>query len=259
MTTRSRWTTPRSRSAVEAERLPPVSASLTRVSNINPAGLEQIGSGPDEFRWHRRVDPCFHVDGTRQTLQGEPRYYGLSRRCSPPVSTTTRNVVMGQDRGSFVRGLPQRPGGRRVRRPRRKMRSSRPVKGVQFAITPCPTWDHFAVNLKPAAVPERRGPPGLPAGRDLKSFSDPGQRLAVRRSGALDVPRSADCPRTSPSLPVYTPATEGFGSWRTPANLIDAAGFPQVPWHQFKRSLGSIVTRHARCVSRTTVRRRSRR
>ena len=142
-------------------------------ANMVPQEFEQIGfKDPMKFAATGAWIPTSYVDGTRQTFKANPDYYRAWDEGGRPGFDTYEKVVIA-DRGSlvaaFISGQIDVLAG--VQPQEEAQLAS--VKGVQKSLTPGPTWDHFAVNLKLPQFQDDRVRQAFQLALDYKAFSDP--------------------------------------------------------------------------------------
>ena len=203
-------------------------------ANMIPVEADQIGfKDPTKFAATGAWIVTSYVDGTRQTFKANPDYFRSFDDGGRPAWDNYEKVVIS-DRGSLVAAFisgqidvlsavqPQEEG------------QLANVKGMQKSLTPGPTWDHFAVNLKLPQFQDDRVRQAFQLALDYKALSDP-----LGAGWLYAGPVHAMFPESIPAdeiakLPGYNPATKAADQANA-AKLMEAAGFPQGQGIKFKQ------------------------
>jgi peptide/nickel transport system substrate-binding protein len=209
-----------------------------RASMITPE-TEQIGfKDPMKFAATGAWIVTAYVDGTRQTFKANPSYYRAWDDGGRPGWDSYEKVVI-QDRGSlvaaFISGQIDVLGGVQ---PQEEAQLAQ-VKGMQKSLTPGPTWDHFAVNLKMPQFQDDRVRQAFQLALDYKAFSDP-----LGAGWLYAGPVHAMFPESIPAdeiakIPGYNPATKAKDIAEA-QKLMAAAGFPEGSGIAFKQINSSV-------------------
>ncbi|RLT27207.1 MAG: ABC transporter substrate-binding protein [Chloroflexi bacterium] len=210
-------------------------------ANMIPQDFEQIGfKDPMKFAGTGAWIPASYVDGTRQTFKANPDYYRSFDDGARPGFDTYEEVVI-QDRGSFVAAfLSGQVDVVSAVQPQEEAQL-KTVKGVQFAITPGPTWDHFAVNLKLPQFQDDRVRQAFQLALDYKGFSDPlGSGWLYAGPVHSMFPESLTSEDIS-KMAGYNPATKA-ADLANAQKLMEAAGFPQGQGIKFKQINSSAAS-----------------
>jgi ABC-type transport system substrate-binding protein len=115
------------------------------------------------------------------------------------------------------------------------------VKGVQKSLTPGPTWDHFAVNLKLPQFQDDRVRQAFQLALDYKAFSEP-----LGAGWLYGGPVHAMFPESLTSeeiakMPGYNPATKA-ADLANAQKLMEAAGFKDGQGIKFKQVNSSAAS-----------------
>ena len=186
--------------------------------------------------------PTAYVDGTRQTWKANPDYYrSWDEGGRPGIATTDRLVIV--DRSSlvaaFISGqIDQLSAVRPEEEP--QLKASAP--NAQLSLTPGPTWDHFAVNMKLPQFQDDRVRQAFQLAMDYQAFSEPLGKGWLY-SGPLhsmfpEAPQSDEIAK----LPGYNKDTKAKDNAEA-AKLMEAAGFPQgqgMGWKQINSAASSL-------------------
>jgi ABC-type transport system substrate-binding protein len=203
-------------------------------ASMIPVEMEGVGfKDPMKFAATGAWIEQSYVDGTRQTFKANPEYYRSFDEGGRPGVDIYEKVVI-QDRGSLVAAFisgqidvlagvqPQEEG------------QVFAVKGVQKSLTPGPTWDHFAVNLKLPQFQDDRVRQAFQLAVDYKGFSDPlGAGWLYAGPVHAMFPESLTSEEVS-KMAGYNPATKAADQANA-AKLMEAAGFPQGQGIKFKQ------------------------
>jgi len=199
-----------------------------------PMEFEEIGfKDPMRFGATGAWIPAAYVDGTRQTFKANPDYYRAWDDGGRPGFDTYEDVVIS-DRGSlvaaFISGQIDVLSG--VRPEEDEQLDA--VKGVQRSLTPGPTWDHFAVNLKLPQFQDDRVRQAFQLAMDYKAVADP-----LGKGWLYAGPVHAMFPESIPAeeigkMPGYNPATKEKDR-ATALKLMEAAGHPEGKGIAFKQ------------------------
>ena len=210
-------------------------------ANMIPVEAEQIGfKDPMKFAATGAWIPTSYVDGTRQTFKANPDYYRTWDEGGRPGWDTYEKVVIA-DRGSiiaaFISGQIDVVAGVQ---PQEESQLAG-VKGIQKSLTPGPTWDHFAVNLKLPQFQDDRVRQAFQLALDYKAFSDP-----LGAGWLYGAPVHAMFPESLTSeeiskMPGYNPATKA-ADLANAQKLMEAAGFPQGQGIKFKQVNSSAAS-----------------
>ena len=210
-------------------------------ANMIPVEMEQIGfKDPMKFGATGAWIPTSYVDGTRQTFKVNPDYYRAWDEGGRPGLDTYEDVTI-QDRGSivaaFISGQIDVITGVQ---PQEEAQIDN-VKGVQKSLTPGPTWDHFAVNLKMPQFQDDRVRQAFQLAMDYKAVSDP-----LGKGWLYGAPVHAMFPESLTSeeiskMPGYNPATKAADVAEANKRL-EAAGFPQGQGIKFKQVNSSAAS-----------------
>ena len=210
-------------------------------ANMIPQEFDQIGfKDPMKFAATGAWIPTSYVDGTRQTFKANPDYYRQWDDGARPGMDTYEDVVIA-DRGSiiaaFISGQIDVVTGVQ---PQEEAQLAN-VKGVQTSLTPGPTWDHFAVNLKLPQFQDDRVRQAFQLAMDYKAVSDP-----LGKGWLYGAPVHAMFPESLTSeeiskMPGYNPATKEQDRANA-LKLMEAAGFPQGQGIKFKQVNSSAAS-----------------
>ena len=210
-------------------------------ANMIPQEFEQIGfKDPMKFAGTGAWIPASYVDGTRQTFKANPEYYRSFDDGARPGFDNYEEVVI-QDRGSFIAAFISGQVDVVSGVQPQEEAQLQSVKGVQFSVTPGPTWDHFAVNLKMPQFQDDRVRQAFQLALDYKLFSDP-----LGKGWLYGAPVHAMFPESLTSeeiskMPGYNPATKA-ADLANAAKLMEAAGFPQGQGIKFKQINSSAAS-----------------
>ena len=212
-----------------------------RAQMISPEN-EQIGfKDPMKFASTGAWMPASYVDGTRQTFKANPEYYRQWDDGGRPGFDTIEKVVIA-DRGSiiaaFISGQIDVVSGIQPQ----EESQIQSVKGVQMSLTPGPTWDHFAVNLKMPQFQDDRVRQAFQLALDYKAFSEPLGKGWLYAGPIHAMFPEAIPPEEIAKMPGYNPATKA-ADLANAQKLMEAAGFPQgqgIKFKQVNSSAGSL-------------------
>ena len=211
-----------------------------RAIMISPEN-EQLGfKDPMKFASTGAWIPTSYVDGTRQTFKANPDYYRQWDDGGRPGFDTVEKVVIS-DRGSIIAAFLS--GQIDVVSSIQPQEESQiqGLKGVQLSLTPGPTWDHFAVNLKMPQFQDDRVRQAFQLALDYKAFSDPlGKGWLYARPIHAMFPESIP-PEEIAKMPGYNPATKA-ADIANAQKLMEAAGFPQGQGIAFKQINSSAAS-----------------
>jgi peptide/nickel transport system substrate-binding protein len=206
-----------------------------------PVEFEQIGfKDPMKFAATGAWIPQEYVDGTRQTFKANPDYYREWDEGGRPGADTYQDVVIA-DRGSILAAfLSGQIDVMTAIQPQEEAQLAT-MKGVQKSLTPGPTWDHFAVNLKMPQFQDDRVRQAFQLALDYKSFSDPlGKGWLYAGPVHAMFPESLTSEEIS-KMPGYNPATKA-ADLANAQKLMAAAGFPEGQGIAFKQINSSAAS-----------------
>ena len=210
-------------------------------ANMIPVEAEQIGfKDPMKFAATGAWIPTSYVDGTRQTFKANPDYYRNWDEGARPSMDTYEDVVIA-DRGSivaaFISGQIDVITGVQ---PQEEAQIAN-VKGVQKSLTPGPTWDHFAVNLKLPQFQDDRVRQAFQLAMDIPYVSDPlGKGWLYAGPVHAMFPESLTSEELS-KMPGFNPATKAKDTDEA-RKLLAAAGFPEGQGIKFKQINSSAAS-----------------
>jgi len=210
-------------------------------ANMIPVEAEQIGfKDPMKFAATGAWIPTSYVDGTRQTFKANPDYYRNWDEGARPSMDTYEDVVIA-DRGSivaaFISGQIDVITGVQ---PQEEAQIAN-VKGAQKSLTPGPTWDHFAVNLKLPQFQDDRVRQAFQLAMDIPYVSDPlGKGWLFAGPVHAMFPESLTSEELS-KLPGFNPATKAKDTDEA-RKLLAAAGFPEGQGIKFKQINSSAAS-----------------
>ncbi|MFA7297522.1 MAG: ABC transporter substrate-binding protein [Dehalococcoidia bacterium] len=211
-------------------------------ASMVPLEFEQIGfKEPMKFAATGAWIPTSYVDGTRQTFKANPEYYRTWDEGGRPGIEAYEKVVV-QDRGSLVAAfLSGQIDVLSAVRPEEEAQVSSGVKGVQWSLTPGPTWDLFAMNMKLPQMADDRVRQAFHLALDHKAFSDPlGKGWLMSGPVHSMFPESLTAEEIT-KLPGYNPATKAQDTAEA-QKLMEAAGFPQGAGLKFKQINSSAAS-----------------
>ncbi len=212
-------------------------------ANMLPIEAFDIGfKDPMKFVSTGAWIPTSYVDGTRQTFKANKEYYRSFDEGGRPGVDTYEKLVIA-DRSSlvaaFISGqIDQLTGVRPEEEP--QLNSS--VPNAQMSLTPGPTWDNFAVNMKLPQFQDDRVRQALQLAMDYTAFSDP-----LGKGWLYSGPLHPMFPEATQSeelakLPGYNPATKAKDI-ADAAKLMEAAGFKEgqgMGWKQINSNASSL-------------------
>jgi len=218
-----------------------ISALADPRANVITQEMEQIGfKDPMKFAATGAWIPTSYVDGTRQTFKANPEYYRQWDDGGRPGYDTYEDVVI-QDRGSLVAAfISGQIDVLTAVRPEEEAQVNA-VKGVQLSLTPGPTWDLFAMNMKLQQFKDERVRMAFHLALDHKAFSDP-----LGKGWLMSGPTHSMFPESIPAdeiakLPGYNAATKAADIAEANKRL-EAAGFPQGQGLTFKQINSSVAS-----------------
>jgi len=203
-------------------------------ASMIPVEMEQVGfKDPMKFAATGAWIEQSYVDGTRQTFKANPEYYRSFDEGGRPGVDNYEKVVI-PDRGSLVAAFIS--GQIDVLAAVQPQEEAQVFsnKAVQKSLTPGPTWDHFAVNLKLPQFQDDRVRQAFQLALDYKGFSDPlGAGWLYAGPVHAMFPESITADDIA-KMPGYNPATKAADTANA-AKLMEAAGFPQGQGIKFKQ------------------------
>jgi len=210
-------------------------------ASMIPIEAEQIGfKDPMKFAATGAWIESSYVDGTRQTFKANPEYWRQFDDGGRPGIDTYEKVVI-QDRGSLVAAfLSGQIDQLAAVRPEEEAQVAS-VKGMQSSLTPGPTWDLFAMNMKRPEFADDRVRQAFRLALDFKGFSEPlGKGWLYAGPVHSMFPESLTSDQIS-KLPGYNPATKAADVAEA-QKLMEAAGFPQGQGMTFKQINSSAAS-----------------
>ena len=212
-------------------------------ASMLPVEMFDIGfKDPMKFGGTGAWIPTAYVDGTRQTFKANKEYYRTWDEGGRPGVDTYEKVVL-TDRGSLVAAfISGQIDTLTAVRPEEEPQLKSSVPGAQMSLTPGPTWDHFAVNMKLPQFQDDRVRQAFQLAMDYKAFSEP-----LGRGWLYTGPVHSMFPESIQSeeimkLPGYNPDTKAKDIAEA-AKLMEAAGFKEgqgMGWKQINSSPASI-------------------
>ena len=210
-------------------------------ASMVPLEFEQIGfKDPMKFAATGAWIPTSYVDGTRQTFKANPEYFRTWDEGGRPGIDVYEKVVV-QDRGSLVAAfISGQIDVLAAVRPEEEAQVNA-VKGVQSSLTPGPTWDLFAVNMKMPQFQDERVRMAFHLALDHKAFSDPlGKGWLMSGPVHSMFPESLTAEEVT-KMPGYNPATKAQDTAEA-QKLLEAAGYPQGGGLKFKQINSSAAS-----------------
>ena len=212
-------------------------------ASILPIEMYDVGfKDPMKFAGTGAWIPTAYVDGTRQTWKANPDYYRSWDEGGRPGIDTYEKVTL-TDRGSlvaaFISGQIDNLAGVR---PEEEPQIKASAPNAQWSLTPGPTWDLFAVNMKNPLVQDDRVRQALQLAMDHKAFSEPLGRGWLYLGPIHSMFPESIAPDEIQKLPGYNPDTKAKDS-ADAAKLMEAAGFKDgqgLLWKQINSSAASI-------------------
>ena len=212
-------------------------------ASMLPVEMFDIGfKDPMKFGGTGAWIPTAYVDGTRQTFKANKEYYRTWDEGGRPGVDTYEKVVL-TDRGSLVAAfISGQIDTLTAVRPEEEPQLKSSVPGAQMSLTPGPTWDHFAVNMKLPQFQDDRVRQAFQLAMDYQAFSEPLGKGWLY-SGPLhsmfpEAPQSDEIAK----LPGYNKDTKAKDNAEA-AKLMEAAGFPQgqgMGWKQINSAASSL-------------------
>ncbi|RLT26393.1 MAG: ABC transporter substrate-binding protein [Chloroflexi bacterium] len=210
-------------------------------ANMIPVEMEQIGfKDPMKFGATGAWIPTSYVDGTRQTFKANPDYFRNFDEGARPGWDNYEKVVI-VDRGSLVAAfISGQIDVLNAVQPQEEAQVFA-VKGAQKSLTPGPTWDHFAVNLKLPQFQDDRVRQAFQLALDYKAFSDPlGAGWLYGGPVHTMFPESLTSDEIG-KLPGYNAATKA-ADIANAQKLMEAAGFKEGAGIKFKQINSSAAS-----------------
>ena len=212
-------------------------------ANMLPVEMYDIGfKDPTKFAGTGAFFPTAYVDGTRQTFKAHPDYYRKFEEGGRPGYDTYEDLVI-TDRGSLVAAfISGQIDTLTAVRPEEEPQLRGSALKAQFSLTPGPTWDHFAINMKLPQFQDDRVRQAFQLAMDYKAFSEP-----LGAGWLYTGPVHSMFPESIPSdeiakLPGYNPATKAQDIAEA-AKLMEAAGFKEgqgMGWKQINSNASSL-------------------
>ena len=212
-------------------------------ANMLPVEMFDLGfKDPAKFAGTGAFFPTAYVDGTRQTFKAHKDYYRSYDEGGRPGYDTYEDVVI-VDRGSLVAAfISGQIDTLTAVRPEEEPQIKGSLPSAQMSLTPGPTWDHFAVNMKLDQFKDDRVRQALQLAMDYKAFAEP-----LGKGWLYTGPIHSMFPESIPSeeiakLPGYNPATKQ-ADIANAVKLMEAAGFKDgagLKWKQINSAPGSL-------------------
>ena len=194
-------------------------------AQMMPIEMEQVGfNDPMKMAGTGAWVEAAYSDGTRQTFKANPNYYRSYDEGGRPGVDTYENVVIGDRASTLAAFLSGQIDVFSAVQPQEEPQVRSSMKDAQWYLTPGPTWDHFAMNLKLPMFQDDRVRQAFQLAIDYKAYSDPlGKGWLYCGPTHEMFPESLTSDEIS-QMPGYNPATKQ-ADIANAVKLMDAAGY----------------------------------